>query len=327
MVKIEFGLEDLLQDPNRNLDVQQILRTRFRTWWEQQLPPTGQKYQQEKIAYNPEIAVELVPNTRGGLPYVLAITNPNRAKRPNGKEKKDEDANSHCAICLNNVEKGLMLFTEELGDYILTPNLFPIAPHHSLLLSERHIDQDNLTQRDLEMSMEFSFVFDQFLIYNQKNSGATIDHLHLQTLPYCFNGKVTPLHYLFNKYRGTVDDTFVLDEYPGQHRCFAANAQAAIDYIHEVVKQKHSYNVVVDKEMIAVIPRSESIAIDLTASKWAGLEMCGGIVLGDIKHKNGRVKTDASDLAKELTFDDYLAAFHSTLLEKDEGYIAGRIVC
>ena len=303
MVIRGFKLGDLLNNPDMHLGVQQALRQELQEWWESHLPKKS-SFSDTGIRYVPKINVQKVENPEEGFPYFLAITNTNRENRP---KSKPMDLEGHCVICASDSPERKYMETE---GYMIIPNVFPIVPYHSLIVTKRAIDQNDLHSDDLEKAMEFSFVFDQFLIYNQRETGGTVNHLHLQSFPYALEGHQIPLHGLLETYRS--GNEFMIETYPAEHRCFVADPDSALAYARQF---NTPLNMIVDKDVIMVVPRSEAINQSITHSLWAGLELCGGIVIGHIR-EGDEIIHRAEDLSAHLTFQQYIRALGNTTLPK-----------
>lgn len=331
MIKIdntEFNLEDLLLGKGELVGLKDLVKRNFREIWESYLPNNGNV---AGISYDPRPIIKEMHFSEQSddiFPFFMAVYNPSRSLRP--KEvassnkgpalEKETDKDKHsCGLCKNLIEPKIIIFPQneglsqvkskhmlELEGYNITPNGFPILKYHSLIISKKIREQDDIREKDIVSAMEYSMVMNQFVFYNPTQTGGTINHMHMHCFEYLIaENTKTPFHQLTEKYRnkirkeeckGNIIESFSIKEYPGENICFVGkNApRNAIECIKELTHRDGKYNLLIDKEIISVVTRSRTPCCT-TGTKYAGLELHGVTVFEDIKDEKGNIITKAND--------------------------------
>jgi len=318
-----FTLDELLLGDGRLVGLGGLIRNEMQSRFD------GLLHVENGIAYNPTVSIKRVdrPGLFAGLPYGLYINNPSRSMRPKPTQgtSSSDAPKKPCAFCTNHLGKELEIMRDTFEAYALTPNKFHIVGYHMLLMSRECRKQNDLLSEDLEAAMKFSYLFDMFMIYNRMEAGGTIDHFHMQAFPYeLAPGHTIPLHAVLEGQRENdvllpycerLDvPRFSLKEYPGATACFAGSKapQQTLEYLAKSRSEAAKYNLVVDKDVIVVVPRNNIYAPN-TGTFLAGLEMCGGIPTLNIVDKHGNVVTSADQLQESQTYYIFQATMqHAT---------------
>jgi hypothetical protein len=254
------------------------------------------------------------PAGHDGVPYYLVMTVPARAGRTSCGHGKPYTP--CCALCRNMIEPGFFIFDRNalIEGFYVGPNQNPIDRHHSLLVSAEQRPQGNITTQDIRTAMEFSYVMNQFLIYNGPKTGGTVPHLHFQGFDHRMGNEYpTPVQVLVDDVRGSMTRLngnsidFELDAYPGKHRFFmgAGAADKAMRHV-DALGRDALYNMFIDKDVVGVVsrradPERNPVQRPETESLWAGLEMLGCIVV------------PKPHLARNLTYNTIDNAMRDTL--------------
>ena len=305
---MEKNLGAILDNFVGNWELKVRNREVYRAKWREFLPREVQnekrktfemQYDPWSMAFIPRITlrktlIKSLPSGKAGMektvnwPYFIVVLNSARDTRPQKTSKPGEDL-----IQRNLIDRGMVI--SEIDGFYLTPNGFPYHNYASLLVSKEKRPQGQVTPKDIETWIKFSFLTDQYVFFNSWEAGASRrERFHAQVVdPEVLRFEGKPLEYPIRnenlvKRTQVKNGIYQLEDYPVEALIFDDK-----DSIHQVARLVSKlegfgipYNILVREKEVYVIGRNRTREVsDCIGKKVGGYECSGVILVGNIEER------------------------------------------
>ena len=321
----------------------------YRQKWEEFLPLEVYNSNSKKceihhkswsVAYLPQMSLRKTHENKDGKMlannYFVIGKNTARDDRPQTPVPQGEDL----------LQKNVLDREMIIGDggknfgFFITPNGFPYHKYASLLISKQARPQENVTEKDLEDFIKFSFMTKQIVFFNSLGAGASRpERFHAQVVDpeaLHYEGN-TLIHPISNKgqakripYMPGIDE---LTDFPTQALIFySREAPRAVSRVIERVEEAGlPYNLIIRGKEVYVVPRCRGREIShCIGKKIGGYEVNGVILVGNIEEPGlGQFGLEklihADDVFNELDYETVFLNVGAACLpaENLKGWIKG----
>lgn len=312
LITIE-GLKDknlgaILDNFVGNWELKTKNKENYRTKWKEFLPLEVQHYDTKtfetfyndwSLAFIPRIILRkaLLKNFPSGnsnpeklvnWPYFIVVLNNSRDSRPQQPTRPGDDL-----LQKNLLDKGMVI--SEVDNFYLSPNGFPYHNYASLLISKEKRPQGQVTPRDIETWIKFSFLTDQYVFFNSWQAGASRkERFHAQVVDpevLRFEGKALeyPIRNENLVSRSRIKNgTYQLENYAAEALIFNDKDSPfqASRLTSKLEDHNIPYNILINGKEVYVIGRNAKREVsDCIGKKVGGYECSGVVLVGNIEER------------------------------------------
>jgi len=205
----------------------------------------------------------------------------------------------------------LLRITGEAGELAVLPQLAPLEPEHVILIPcvdgkpvrFPHVDQ-LLTAKLIGDMFELSRSAEEWIfVFNSMHAGATVRHIHLQSLRVATGLPIEAAHTIQRKERAWIED----DRFPGGGLVFeSAERSGAITAIERLQARKIPLNFLVTLGRGFLFPRhpEREIAKALPYSGFASMEMAGVVYVSSAEAFEKATEKTVRAALRETALDE-----------------------